>query len=505
MYQTTDRTAVHDRQLYIKIMMVLLSACMLIAYTAVLHAAKQHTIDPRRSLAVTEQSILSRFAFERVMNQLVEQSGVPGLTSLDLFRQWWDTQNPGPGSGLGRRCDAEANSNGETMLNGYPYTCRPAPAEGIQATGADPFADPSNNPDAYLPVGLFNRFDLAPADGAHCGEYRIVYAKRSGITNGRERNLVIFEAFLPNPHPEQKLEGCRKIVQFWSKLSEEDDVSERADALEKFYFKGLGKGEPVVHVSHYGDNANHAGQIRTNQFMQPGNPPVWSLREFKLLRTCEGSVCNAMQFLPVTAKVNPFGALHDTTSTHTQAPGYQNHFLSQVEGLAGNTLNSIHFEVPDEFNSAQSQASGSKETDYVVHAHFAPAENPDQDPSCDGDLTFECKVKEKLAQAGSKLRPEHVIQRSLSQSCAGCHQLLNGDDGKGANIGGDLIWPPSLRFTHVSEREPEVVDGQKRFRISPALVEVFLPERQRIMEDYLNNRLKKPKKPKATLSGRKTH
>jgi hypothetical protein len=45
-------------------------------------------------------------------------------------------------------------------------------------------------------VGLFNRFDLAPFDGSHCGEYRIVYAKHSGIANSLARNMIIFEAAL---------------------------------------------------------------------------------------------------------------------------------------------------------------------------------------------------------------------------------------------------------------------------------------------------------------------
>ena len=507
MYQKTDRTAIRGTPFGMLMNLMLSSTCMLLlmVHTTVLHAEQPQTIDPRRSLVVTEQSILSRFAFERVMNQLVAQSGVPGLTPLNLFRQWWDTQNPGPGLGLGPHCNDEVNSNGETILNGFPYTCRPAPAEGIHATGGDPFTDPDTNPDAYLPIGLFNRFDLARADGAHCGEYRIVYAKRSGITNGRERNLLIFEATLPNPHLDQGLEGCRKIVEFWSKLSRTDDMNERTDALERFYFQGLGNVEPVIHVSHYGDNSNRTGQIRTNQFMQPDSPRAWSLREFKLVRTCDGSVCNAMKFIPVTAKVNPFGPLHDVNSMHSRAPAYQEHFLTQVAGLAGNTLKTILFDVPDEYNSAQSQASGSDEADYVVQAHFTPAESPDLDPLCNGDLTFECKVKEKLAQIGSTLRTEHIIKRAVSQSCAGCHRLLNGEDGNGTDIGGDLVWPPSLGFSHVTERETEVVDGQERFRISPAMLEVFLPQRRQIMGDYLNNKLKKPKDPKATLSGRKTH
>jgi hypothetical protein len=118
------------------------------------------------------------------MDQLVEQSGVKGLTSLDLFHQWWDTQNPHPGLGLGPHCTDQVDGSGNPILNGFPYACRPGPAEGGQIT-SNPFEDPDTNADAYIPIGLFNRFDLAPSAGTHCGEYRIVYAKRSGITEGK--------------------------------------------------------------------------------------------------------------------------------------------------------------------------------------------------------------------------------------------------------------------------------------------------------------------------------
>jgi hypothetical protein len=457
-------------------------------YGATLHAA-QWTIDPRRSLVVTEEAILARFPFARVMDQLVAQSGVAGLTSLELFQQWWDTQNPGgtlPNPELAPHCDDTVDADGNPILNDFPYACRPGPAEGAQSD-SDPFTDPTTNPDAYIPIGLFNRFDLAPADGSHCGEYRIVYAKQSGVTNSRERNLLIFEAILPNPHPKQGLAGCRKIVDFWAKLSRENNVEKRGDELERLYFKGLGNVEPVVHISHYGGNSARAGQVRTNQFMQPADPRVWSLREFKLIRTCNGSGCSDMQFIPVTDKVNPFGPLHSTSSTHPKTPDYQAHFVTQVEGLAAAKLDAIRFSVPDTYNTGQSLASGSNENDYA--AHFSPAS------------TFGAAVQAELTRIGSNLTPTDIILRAGSQSCAGCHRLLNN-----RSVGGGLTWPPSLGFTHVTEdQKKEVVDGQERFVISTALINEFLPQRKQIMEDYLNNKLKKPKKPKDTLSGRKTH
>ncbi|MGH8771026.1 MAG: hypothetical protein ACREV2_07570, partial [Burkholderiales bacterium] len=186
-----------------------LSAAVIGTIAQYADAAPPANVDPRRSLVATEQAILARFPLQRVLDQLVAQSGVPGLASLDLFHQWWDTQNKHDSTGHGPGpifCDDTLDAAGMTVINDFPYSCRPAPAEGVQAS-TNPFADPDINPDAYIPVGLFNRFDVAAADGSHCGEYRIVYAKRSGVTSPLQRNLLIFEAALPNPHPGDKLKG----------------------------------------------------------------------------------------------------------------------------------------------------------------------------------------------------------------------------------------------------------------------------------------------------------
>jgi hypothetical protein len=431
------------------------------------------SVDPRRSLVVTEKTILARFPLERVLDQLVAQSGVPGLTSLDLFHQWWDTQNPARlGLGLGLHCDDTVNAKVEPEINEFPYTCRPAPAEGVQAT-TEPFVDPNNNPDAYLPVGLFNRFDLAPRDGSHCGEYRIVYAKRSGKDNGLVRNLIIFEAALPNPLPGLGLNGCRGIAGFWAALTHVDDIDRRAEALKNFYFNGIPGVAPVVHVDHYGGNANGFGQVRTNQFMQEeANPKVWSLREFKLVRTCNDGACTAMQFVPVTDKSNPFGPLFAPNLPHRKAGEFQAFFSleKQVKALAVPNLTDIDFKPDDKFNTAQSQASSSDENNYA--AQFT------RDPS-----QLRRDIQEELDAIGSALSPDDIVLRAQALSCAGCHQLNNGQP-----VGGGLTWPSSLGFTHTTEQEKEkTVDGQDRFLISKALIEVFLPKRKQVLEDFLND------------------
>src|ERR1041384_3842288 len=169
-------------------------------------ATQNRTIDVRRSLVVTEQVILERFSFERVMTQLAAQANVPGVGALQLFQQWWDTQTPAPGVYTGPHCDDQVEPVLGTAINGYPYLCRSS-AEGAQAS-CNPFT--AGSACAYVPIGLFNRFDQAPENGAHCGEYRIVYAKQSGVTSTSDRNLLIFEAVLPNPHPTQGIRGCQQ-------------------------------------------------------------------------------------------------------------------------------------------------------------------------------------------------------------------------------------------------------------------------------------------------------
>jgi hypothetical protein len=395
---------------------------------AVSEAVQQVTIDVRRSLVVTEQPILARFSFKRVLDQLVAQSGVPGLTSLGLFRQWWDTQNPGPGLGLGAHCDDAVDPVLGPVLNGFPYPCRPPPSEGAQAS-CDPFTDP-NSPCGYVPVGLFNRFDLSPEDGAHCGEYRIVYAKRSGITTTSDRALLIFEAALMNPHPQQGIKGCKQIVDVWADLTDEPTLSARADALEEFYFDGQALVPPVVSVGHYGNNALAIGQIRTNQFVNATTG--WSLREFKLMRTCAGNTCSAMRMVPVTDKNNPHGPQFDSSLPFA---AFRSFFPTQTAALAGPTLADIDMATPDSFNSGHSQASGAGNVNqnYVLQLGAGPS-------------TLRTAIQSELTALGSTLTPDDVAGRAMTQACAGCHRLSNG-----ATLGGGLVWPPSLGFTHVAE------------------------------------------------------
>jgi hypothetical protein len=449
-----------------------------------IHQAVQPSpnVDARRSLAVTDQPTLANFTLQRVLDQIIATSGVSGLTATALFRQWWDTQNPPPG------LDADLTApHCHGSLNGYPYACRPAPAEGAQAS-CDPFAAASAC--SYIPVGLFMRFDLAPEDGSHCGEYRVVFAKESGRfpDGNQDRSLLIFEATLRNSHLNQGIRGCQTFVRAWAELSEESDQDARREQLEKFYFDGYKEFDPVISYENFGDNPLSAGQVRTNQFVQPDQPRVWNLREFKLQKDCSQG-CK-LRFVPVSDKVNPFGPLFDPASAHPNATSFQNSFLAQVARLSSANPNAIGMNSSDVFNSGQSLATSlSVETNYP--ANFGTEASP-----------FRTAIQNQLTAIGSTLTPDNIVARAQTTACAGCHRFSNN-----ANLGGSITWPASLGFTHISERDAdlETVSGVTRFKISDALVNLLLPHRKQLVEDYLNDVPHPAKPPKDPLGGRWVH
>lgn len=445
-------------------------------------------IDVRRSLAVTEQSILERFSLERVMNHLAAQAEGAGVTGTILFQQLWDTQNPAPGLFAGPHCNTgDEPALGET-LNGFPYICREAPSEGYQAS-CDPFAEGSDC--AYIPIGLFSRFDLAPANGAHCGEYRITFAKASGVTENDQRNLLIFEAVMPNPLPHLGLKGCQNIVKTWAKLTDEDDIEKRADVLEDFYFEGSGLIPPAMHIDHLGASAAGTGQLRTNQFIfadsASGNTG-WMLREFKLAKSCDEETCSSLLFVPVTTKGNAAADLFSPISSDPRAEAFRQDFPTRVGSLLGATISGLSLSVPDEFNMAQSPASGP----FVSQLDYRAAHGLYGTPLSDA-------VEPHLV--GTGLTMTHVLERARTQTCAGCHRRS-----RDADLGGGLFWPADLGFVHISERVTEVVDGETRYDLSEALKEHFLPAREKIMEDFMDDKPRPPQAdPTTPLIGHRHH
>lgn len=446
-------------------------------------------IDVSRSLLVTDPAALARFGFKDVLDTIVARSNVPGQTSLDFYQRFWDTQNDSAHAVTSApHCD-DVMVDGAGAINDFPIQC--PRQEGVLAT-TNPF---SGGADAFEPVALSFRLDLAPTDGSACGEARIVYAKASGKTDMFDRTLIILEGSLPNPVPALGAYGCKPIAMFWANLSAQPSAEARADALESFYFNGLQSSgvKPVLRPESFGLTGPglkvaYSGQIRTNQFMNNrayfGGEPLdqpWQLRELVLDRVCTSSspagdvpaskgipipglVTCRLQARMVSSDNNPEGLLWNPLSTHAKGQGFRQLFVSQVEDnlLAGGDVNLLSYSPGSVYDGGESTAQGTV-NNYMAQLELGGLAN-----------AFEVAIEDKLTQLGKTglLTSKNIADRATALSCAGCHQISNGKD-----LGGGMIWPKSLGFAHVNETS----------QLSEALANVFLPHRKLVLENYLNS------------------
>ncbi|NOR70019.1 MAG: hypothetical protein GQ532_10070 [Methylomarinum sp.] len=348
--------------------------------------------------------------------------------------------------------------------------------------------------DEWVPVGLFNRFDTAPVDGSHCGEYRIVYANPRNtndpsLSAGTRRFFTIFESALPNPLPEKGIEGCTSVANFWVSLSSPDLTdAERVTMLEEFFYQGLSTQSsdgtpvtlaPVVSFAHY--NAP-LGQVRTNQFLDPR----WQLREFRTAINSIGKVSfevdtvknNALtEFYDQQAPFNleTSGSVSNIGLFNLLRADFQTTFISNLlpqlisaDATAENSrslINQIGMSVPNRFNEFQSDAQNS--SDNITRNT--------------GD-NLKGNIDNALTQLGTAITQQQLLARAEATTCGGCHQFSNGAD-IGTDTNGDAIrWPRSAGFVHISETGS----------LSQALTDVFLPVREQVLTNFVCGHLAPP-------------
>jgi hypothetical protein len=393
------------------------------------------TIDPARSLAVTDATALERFSFRRVMDAIIASANATS-SSLSAYQAWMST--------------FAACTDPAVDPNGYGIVC---PRVELELGLINPFLAIGPR---FVPVALTNRFDLAPSNGSDCGEYRIVYALVDSLL---DRAFLIFEGRLPNPTPSQGLAGCAPVADLWASLSADPSAASRAAKLEQLYFTGLVSGgvafAPVITAQSYGlaadGSATAPGQIRTNMFVKAVE---WQLREFKLTKPCAAAASCALSFKHVTVKTNPANELF--AGTHANAPAFQSAFPSQVSALSSNDPSTIAMATSDNFNELESVSGGplSQRTD-VVYRGFASAQLRSQ---IQGAIT------------NPALTVDNILDRATTQTCAGCHQLSNN-----VGLGGGVTWPSSLGFVHIDENK----------NLSTALTQKFLPHRATVLSNFL--------------------
>jgi hypothetical protein len=406
-----------------------------------------------RSLVERDPTVLAKFSFARVMTQIQATARVsPTQTAGSVFQAWMKTfgSSAAPGD-----CN-DANIDPQHFGLQCPRTpeAKLATVNPLLATSTVKFT----------PVGLFNRFDLAPANGANCGEYRIVYAMSSTNPNISGRAFIIFEATLPNPTPAAGIAACLPVARFWQDLTNDASATSRAAKLEKLYLLGtaLPGFKPVVSAGNYGlangaTAAHTTGQIRTNFFV---DFQEWHLREFKLRRTCTStdiSTCR-LAFKHVTVKTNPANELF--AGTHTASASFRTSFVSQIPALIRPNVATLGMATPDTFNELESVSQRAD----VLYSSLSNA-------------TMRSAIQTKLTALGSTLTVNNVLERATTQTCAGCHQVSNG-----RALGGGLVWPASLGFVQIDEARA----------LSPALITKFLPRRKAVLEAFINQRCATP-------------
>src|SRR5689334_16263845 len=86
-------------------------------------AAPDVTISIPRSLVITDADVIGGFTFQRVLQALITRAGLQ-QTPLQLYQQWFDTQNPKPGMVIADapHCD-DFITNGKPSFNGFVRRC----------------------------------------------------------------------------------------------------------------------------------------------------------------------------------------------------------------------------------------------------------------------------------------------------------------------------------------------------------------------------------------------
>lgn len=319
------------------------------------------------------------------------------------------------------------------------------------------------------PIALFNRFDLAAADGTTCGEYRIIYGRYPNSTF--QRYLLIFESALPNPTPQLGVEGCRPVAEFWHSLSDPAlTVTQRAQRLATFYYSGGNGFSPVVTHANYGAPF---GQIRANMFLQI----PWQLREWRT------SFNRSRQpvFVPDTVKDNPLAELYNETSSNPNAAL----FATEQAAFRGEFLDQRIMELlaPELNNTDTSACRVVFGTGAAFNTRFDEGQSVSQgnsdNPATIASNSFRNAITAELSAepAFAGITNTQVLNRAGAMTCGGCHQFSNG-----VAIAPGVTWPASAGFVHANElgsSPPNVTP------LSDLLTTCFLPARRTILENFV--------------------
>lgn len=422
------------------------------------------------TLLVTDPAALAALPLEDVLGKIIEQAPGPARPPEETLQRMFDTNNDVANAVFSSTPHCDSDDINGAHINGPAAQCPRKEGALAKSTG---FFEPGH-PDHFIPVAAVNRFDLTTISGGSCGEYRLIYAKESGLTNPDDRIFIIFEATLPNPNPGCLL-GCRPVAEYWQSLAAEKDPAVLAQKLRAFFLEGLPDSNfgPPMHANNLGIgsqggyNGGFTGQVRLSQHVGD----EWELRQFSAGFDMDGELA----FVPVLVGNNPFPSYFELpveTDTQEQVmikESFTEDFVfTSVDRLAAARVQDMSANVSLFFLSGESALGGDAINDYVARAqgnHLLT--DAIEDHIEDADLGADCPADDPLTA-------DSIVRRAAVQSCAGCHAPAKflGPERK---LGCGLTFPESLGEVQIDEK------GNR----SPALKDVFLPHRAKVLSTYL--------------------
>ena len=208
------------------------------------------------------------------------------------------------------------------------------------------------------------------------------------------------------------------------------------------------------------------GQIRTNHFIAFEK---WQLREFRTARRDDGQAvlrADTVKDMPLTALYEAPGTPSvglDQAQLDTLRVDYQDDLVNQQMG----------FILAPELNGET--RPNAIRTGFSLHASpkFYEFQSDAQGSADDPSVHVTDSLKQRISAAiptGINVNADHVMNRLGALTCGGCHRFSAGRE-----IAPGVTWPQDAGFVHVTE------SGS----LSPALHEVFLPQRRAFLEHYL--------------------
>lgn len=414
-------------------------------------------------LIVRDPEVLVDFSLERVLLQLAERARVE-RSPEHLLQRLFDTENTTAEGAFSDvpHCDSAENA---AFLNEKAVDCPRAEGRLARSNGMLTAGDT----DFFAPVALVNRFDLAPSDRSTCGEYRIVYAKQSGLSDPQDRVFLIFEGALFNN--EGSLAACRSVAQLWAGLSSLP-IAEQKQQLSKLYFEGIGRFDPVLVPEHFGNSGSRCrytgrcGQVRVGQGMQA----PFQFRQFRAALTSNLEKANELSFVPVTNSQSLRPALFGLAPDAVDG-AFLAELADSTEQLTSTNVAIFRSRLALAFEAGESAVSGAASPNFSQRLASSPVQ---ESVKLSEWLAPQLLTANRACPADDPLTPDAIARRFAALTCAGCHapdQVMP----EGRKLGCGSTWPKSLGVSHIDERGT----------LSPALTDVFLPYRAQVLSTFL--------------------